>query len=141
MLLGVAATAAMSMGAVGVASGANVVKCGGTYQPACASPVVITRVSTVCHKEGTVVHIPKIVITSSAGLKKITIKVGGRTVKVYKNLNSAIRKTIGGLTVNTKGLKPGSHPITISVMDTRNKTTTKTVHIAICTPKPPPFTG
>jgi hypothetical protein len=144
MLLGVAAAATMMVGAAGIASGANTVKCGGTYQPACAPPNIIPIViTTTCHKEGTTIHIPKFTVTAIAGIKTITISVKGRKkpVKTYKNLNSAQKKTIGGLTVSTAGLKPGAHTITIKVTDTRGKTFSRTLHIAICTPKPPPFTG
>jgi hypothetical protein len=143
MLLGVAAAIAVGVGAVGVASGASTVKCGGLYQSACSPPTIATTISAKCHKVGSTIRLPAIVIKSTAGLKTITISLKGRKkpIKVYKNLNSALRKTVGGITISTKGLKPGAHRITIKVTDTRGKTVTKTVRIAICVPKPPPFTG
>lgn len=143
MVLGLAAGIAVTIGAVGVASGADTVRCGGTYQTACTAPTIATAISTTCHKQGTKIHVPAITISASAGLKEIKITVKGRNkpVKVYKNLNSALRKTVGGITVNTSGLKPGAHTIYISVTDTRGKTVTKAYKIAVCAIKPPPFTG
>jgi hypothetical protein len=143
MLLGVAAAIAVGVGAVGVASGASTVKCGGLYQPSCTNPTIATTISAKCHKVGSTIRLPAIVIKSNAGLKTISISLKGRKkpIKVYKNLNSATKKTVGGITINTKGLKPGAHTITIKVTDSRGKTVTKTVRIAICVPKPPPFTG
>jgi hypothetical protein len=143
MLAGVAAVAAVAIGAVGVASGASSVKCGGLYQPICTTPSITTTISAKCHKIGSTIRIPKITIKDNAGLKSITISLKGRKkpIKVYKNLNSATHKTIGGITINTKGLKPGVHTITIKATDARGKTVTKVVRIAICVPKPPPFTG
>jgi hypothetical protein len=143
MVAGMAAAAAVTVGAVGVASGANTVKCGGLYQPTCKSPTIVTTISTTCHKEGTTIHIPAITIKAIAGLREIEITVKGskKPVKVYKNLHSATSKKVGGITVNTHGLKPGAHTIMIKVIDTRGKTVTKSYRIAICTIKPPPFTG
>jgi hypothetical protein len=143
MLLGVTAAIAVTIGAVGVASGAGTVKCGGLYQPSCTPPTISTTISAKCHKLGSTVRLPSIVIKSNAGLKTITITLKGRkkAIKVYKHLNSATSKTIGGITISTKGLKPGSHAIVITVTDATGKTVSKTVHIAICVPKPPPFTG
>lgn len=143
LLVGVAAALAVTIGAVGIASGANTVKCGHLYQPDCTLPKITTTISAVCHKEGSKITIPKIAITSNAGLKSIVVTLKGRSkpIKVYKNLHSATKKTVGGISINSKGLKPGSHTVTIKVTDTRGKTTTRVVHIAICVPKPPPFTG
>jgi hypothetical protein len=143
IVAGMAAVVAVTVGAVSVASGANTVKCGGLYQPTCLSPSIATTISTTCHKEGTRIHIPAITIKANAGLKEIEITVKGRKkpVKVYRNLNSATSKRVGGITVNTHGLKPGAHTIMITVIDTRGKKVTKSYRIAICTIKPPPFTG
>jgi hypothetical protein len=143
IVAGTAAAAAISVGAVSVASGANTVKCGGLYQPTCISPTISTTISTTCRNEGTILHVPAITIKANAGLKKIVITVKGRKkpIKVYNNLNSATSKRVGGITINTHGLKPGSHTIVIKVTDTRGKTVTKTYRIAICAIKPPPFTG
>lgn len=143
MVVGVVAAGAVAVGAVGVASGANTVKCGGLYQPVCTSPTIVTRISTTCHKLGATVHIPAITIKANAGLKEIEITLKGRSkpIKVYKNLNSATTKTVGGITVNTHGLKTGAHTIMITVIDTLGKKTTKAYRIAICKIKPPPFTG
>lgn len=143
IVAGMAAAASVTAGAVSVASGANTVKCGGLYQPTCIAPSITTTISTTCHKEGTTIHIPAITIKANAGLKEIEITVKGRKkpVKVYKNLNSATSKRVGGITINTHGLKPGAHTVMITVIDTRGKKVTKTYRIAICTIKPPPFTG
>lgn len=140
---GMAAVIAVTVGAVSVASGANTVKCGGLYQPGCVNPSITTTISTTCHKEGATIHIPVITIKANAGLKEIEITVKGRKkpVKVYKNLHSATSKKVGGITINTHGLKPGAHTIKITVIDTRGKKVTKSYRIAICKIKPPPFTG
>jgi hypothetical protein len=143
IVAGMAAATAVTVGAVSVASGANTVKCGGLYQPACITPSISTTISTTCHKEGTILRVPVITIKANAGLKEIKITIKGRkkVVKVYKNLNSATSKTIGGLKIDTHGFKPGAHTIVVTVTDTRGKTVTKKYRVAICAIKPPPFTG
>lgn len=129
---------------MGVAAGASVVRCGHLYQPACQPPhIILPAVSATCHRTGTVLHLPAVTITSSAGLRTITVTVAGRKkpIAVYKNLNSPTRKTIRGLTVNTHGLSPGEHRIVIKAVDSRGKSSTETLFLAICKIKPPPFTG
>jgi hypothetical protein len=129
---------------VGVASGAPTIKCGHLYQPACTAPVIApVSINASCNKTGTILHLPNVRITSSAGLKKITVTVAGRKkpIATYTNLHSATVKVLRGLTVNTHGLKPGEHSIVIKATDNRNVTRTETLHLAICKIKPPPFTG
>jgi hypothetical protein len=139
ILIGVSAALAVM---VGSASGA--VKCGHLYQPVCAAPrIAPISISATCQKTGAILHLPAITITSVAGLKTITVTVAGRAkpLATYNNLHSATRKTIRGLTVNTHGLGPGAHTIVIKATDTRNKTSKRTLRLAICKITPPPFTG
>lgn len=129
---------------MGVATGAPVVKCGHLYQPTCHAPVIAPiSINAACHKAGAVLHLPAVAITSTAGLQTITVTVAGRKtpIAVYKNLRSVTRKTIRGLTVNTHGLKPGEHRIVIKAVDSRGKSSTESLFLAICKIKPPPFTG
>lgn len=141
MLVGVTAALAVMVGA---ASGASTVKCGHLYQPHCTAPVIAPiSINASCQKTGKIIHLPNVKITSTAGLKKITVTLAGRKkpIATYTNLHSATVKVLRGLTVNTHGLKPGEHSIVIKATDTRNKTRTETLHLAICKIKPPPFTG
>ena len=144
LILSLAVVAAALGVTMGVASGAAVVRCGHLYQPACQRPhIAPISINATCHKTGAVIHLPAVTITSTAGLRTITVTVAGRKspIAVYRNLNSPTRKTISGLTVNTHGLSPGEHRIVIKAVDSRGKSSTETLFLAICKIKPPPFTG
>lgn len=141
LLIGAAAVMAV---AVGAASGASAIKCGGLYQPHCAAPQIKPpTLSANCHKTGARIHVPPIRVTSVAGLKSIIVTVQGqhKPLASYKKLHSARSKTIRGLVINTAGLRTGVHTVTIKVTDVRNKTRTRSLRLAICKIKPPPFTG
>ncbi len=71
----------------------------------------------------------------------VTLKGRSKPIKVYKNLNSATKKTVGGISINSKGLKPGLSHGDDQGHGYARQNDHQVLHIAICVPKPPPFTG
>ncbi len=107
--------------------------------PPCLSPTVSTHVNAKCKKAGTRFTVP-ISVSGNAGIRKVTVKVGGKTVKVYKFKGKGpLSKKLRGL-ILTSGLKHGVYTLKITVVDTRGKSKTISRRFAICKPSPV-FTG
>jgi hypothetical protein len=126
----------------GLASGAATHRCGTRYTPRCSGPaVVVTPPSLQCKAPGKSVALAPIKASSIAGIRKITIKVDGKTVKTYTFHGSGPQhKTVSGVSISTKGYKAGVHTVTVTTTDVKGKTATRTVRFTVCTVKPA-FTG
>jgi hypothetical protein len=140
--VGAAATLGLTASfALGVS---NQVHCGTRYTPRCVNPkVTVQTISVSCHPANTTFRLPNMTFTSVAGLRQITVTVRStpRTIYNAKNLGGIAKRVIRGLALNTRGLSPGVHTISIVVTDTRGKRTTTTLRFVVCQPPPPKFTG
>ena len=99
--------------------------------------------SAVCRASSARVHLPATTITSVAGLKSVTVKLDGRTIKTVKisaRVSAAKSFTLKNVTIKTAGLKPGLHTVIVTAVDTAGRTARRTFHFTICKPKPK-FTG
>ena len=141
-------TAAIAVAAPSASSSAAATRCGtGQYETKCTAPKFTYRApSAKCQAVGTAVDVPKVTFTSNAGLRQITVKLGGKTVKqVSFKGKGPTQYILKGLKIPTNGLSSGSHSVLVSAKDVRSKTTTSTMHFVICKPKPvatkPVFTG
>ena len=103
-------------------------------------PVLSTRaLSAACRASAATVHIPTTTISSVGGLTRVTVKLDGRTIKTVK-VSSKKSFTLSGISIKTKGLKPGLHTVTITAVDSGGRTARRVLHFTICKPKPK-FTG
>jgi hypothetical protein len=90
--------------------------------------------------------VPTLTFTSVAGIHRITVKLGDKTVKTVSFTGDGpTQYELKGLTIATKGLSSGSHQVQVAVTDVMSKTTTKSMHFIVCKPMPvatkPVFTG
>jgi hypothetical protein len=103
-------------------------------------PVLSAKaLSAACRASAARVHIPATTITSVAGLRSVTVKLDGHTIKTVK-ISVKNSFTLKNLSVSAKGLKPGLHTVTVTAVDTAGRTARRVFHFAICKPKPK-FTG
>jgi hypothetical protein len=89
------------------------------------------------------VHIPTTTITSAGGLKTVTVKLDGHTIKTVKisAKTAAVNSyTLKNVSISTKGLKSGLHTVTVTAVDAAGRTARRVFHFTICKPKPK-FTG
>jgi len=138
-LLGVVAvvgiTASIATASHGRAhSAASGALCGTLYKPPCAPPGAVFSSLAACTAKASVT-ISNIRLHAIAGIRKATIAVNGHTVKTVTYTNRPQNKTIG-VTISTRGLKPGLYKVTVKVTDVRGVTRSHTGHFAICKPKP-----
>lgn len=139
-LLGVVAVVALSAIPVASASKSHAVKkCGTLYTPPCKKPTIAVASKVTCAHTGTVLKFP-IHVKGNAGLRKVTVKVGGKTIKVVTFKGGPTNKTIT-VAVSTRGSKAGLFTLTVITTDVRGKSVSKNAHFTICKPKPPVFTG
>jgi hypothetical protein len=99
--------------------------------------------SAACRASAARVRIPATTVTSVAGLKSVTVKLDGHTIKTVKiSAKAAATKTftLKNVSVSTKGLKPGLHTVTVTAVDTAGRTARRVFRFTICKPKPK-FTG
>ncbi len=142
MLLGVTAIFVVT---ASVASGAKphlvTVRCkpNNITGPPCFTPNVSTNVNAKCKKAGTRFGLP-ITASGNAGIRSITVKVGGKTVKVFKFKGKGPLNKKVSVRLSTTGLKHGVYIVKVTVVDTRGKKKTVTKRFAICKPAPV-FTG
>lgn len=154
VVVGMLAVSGLSAASVAVAapaasSSAVAKRCGtGQYEKKCTKPTFTYKAPSLkCQSQGDAFDVPKVTFTSIAGLRRITVKLGGD--KTVKNIsfkgNGPTQYTLSGLTIATKGLGAGSHNVLVAATDVKNKTTSSTMHFVICKPKPvatkPVFTG
>jgi hypothetical protein len=153
-VVGVLAVSGLSAASIAAAapsasSSAVAARCGnGQYQKKCTKPKFTYRApSAKCQAIGASFDVPKITFTSDAGLRRITVKLGGnKTVKTvsFKG-DGPTQYTLSGLKIATKGLSSGSHNVLVAATDVMHKTTSSTMHFVICKPKAvatkPVFTG
>jgi hypothetical protein len=144
---------AVAGGASGVATAArphvSTKKCGTKYTPACKkTPQVFTKpsiktppVSPKCVSTGGTYKLPKITFTASAGIRRVQVREGSRTIKVITFKGSGrTRYSLSGLTVRTSGLGSGAHQLSVKITDARGRSASKTVRFSVCVATPV-FTG
>ena len=133
-------------GASGVAeAGATHIKskrCNTKYTPACAAPKIHSKsLPPQCVSAGPAVKLPTITFVSNAGIKKIQVMLGTRTIKVVTfSGQGKTQYSLKGLMVSTAGLLAGGHNVSVKVTDVTNKTASKSLRFSICQAKPV-FTG
>jgi hypothetical protein len=133
-------------GASGVADAARTSvsskRCGHTYTPSCSKPHIANKSpNPECVDTGTSYKLPTISFTSNAGLKRIKILLGSKTIRTvsFKG-NGPTRYSLKNLPVPTVDLLSGAHEVSVTVTDVRKKTVHKTLHFSVCQAKPE-FTG
>ncbi len=149
----VAVACALVAGASGVASASQTGhatqsthvatrRCNTRYTAACTAPKIKTKpVSAKCVSTGHTLTLPSMTFTSNAGLRRIQVQVGGRTIKLVTFRGQGkTQYRLNGLTLSTAGLGVGGHPVVVKVMDIRGRTATKTLRFAVCV-STPVFTG
>jgi hypothetical protein len=136
------------------ASAATFPGCGKNHPPTaifefrCTKPVIHVRANPACQAPGAYT-LPPIHIKANGGLRKVVIKLGGKTVKTFhydrKGQHGSLRgprfKTIRNVTIKSHALKHGRHTVSVTVYDWKGKHAHTSFPIAICKPPPPPFTG
>jgi hypothetical protein len=141
----IAVACAFIAGASGVAEAAkshvSLKRCGHRYTPSCTPPRIANKTpSPQCVSQGASYKLPTITFTSNAGLKKIQVVLGNRTIKMVSFKGSGPTKYSVQLPVPTVDLLAGAHSISVTVTDVRKKTVHKTLHFSVCQAKPE-FTG
>lgn len=117
-------------------------RCGSKYTPACTKPRITNRaLSAKCVAPGTRFALPKITFTSNAGIRRIQIREGARTIKqiTFKG-RGPTQFAFKRLMISTLQLVAGGHPLTIKVTDVRGRSTVKTLRFSVCK-STPVFTG
>jgi hypothetical protein len=142
LLFTLSLAAAIAVVMAGLASGAATSRCGTRYTPRCSGPALsVVPPSLKCKAPGAKVTVAPIKVSSIAGIRRITIKVDGKTVKTYTFHGTGPQhKTISSFSVSTKGLKAGVHTVTVTTTDVKGKSATQTVRFTVCVVKPV-FTG
>lgn len=131
---------ALALGVSSLAIGAQGARCGTLYTPACTAPTIAVTPPSGCKKPSSTFTFPAIHVSSNAGIKKVTVKLGSTTLKSKTfSGRGPTHYTIKGLKISTKGLSTGGHTLTITVKDVRGKTVKHTVRFTVC--PPPKFTG
>lgn len=117
-------------------------RCGGKYTPTCTIPhITNTPPSPKCSDVGHKVKLPNMTFTSNSGIKSITVKEGGRTIKnVSFKGQGPTQYSIKGLMVSSTGLKAGGHLVSVKITDVRGRSASKTLRFSICV-STPVFTG
>ncbi len=141
-------TAAIAAAAPSASSSAVAKRCGtGQYEKKCTNPKFTYKApSAKCQSVGAAFNVPKVTFTSNAGLRQITVKLGGKTIKnVSFKGNGPTQYILKSFGVGTKGLSSGSHNVQVEARDVMGKTTRSTMHFVICKPAAvatkPVFTG
>lgn len=101
--------------------------------------IVAPAVSAGCRSAGARFHVPTTAISSVAGISRIVVRLDGRKIKTVR-LSSAKSFTLKSITISTRGLRAGLHTVTITATDSGGRVSKRTLHFAICKPKPK-FTG
>ncbi len=158
---------AVAAGASGVATAAGPnasgKRCGTKYTPACkknkpnkpnkpntpntpqvryTKPKIKTPpVSARCVDTGANYRLPKMTFTANAGIRRIQVREGSKTVKVITfHGHGRTKYSLKHLSLHTLGLGSGGHAITVRVTDARGRSTSKTLRFSVCVATPV-FTG
>lgn len=104
----------------------------------CPPPSVHVASIVACQQTGRTLKFP-IRVTAEAGVKKVRVRFGGRTVKTksFPREPNTARLTAQ---LSTRGFRPGLFRLTATVTDAHGQTASRSVHFTICKPKPV-FTG
>jgi hypothetical protein len=140
MLLAVGAIAAVL---AAIASGATLIRCkpGNLTNLCLPTHLVVGPPPVKCQHPGTKVPVPVITVTSNSGIKTVTIKVNGKTIKTIKYSGlGPLRKVIRGLHIDTTGFSHGVKTITVIVTSHHGGPKTVTRRFSICRTTPI-FTG
>jgi ribosomal protein L28 len=113
-------------------------RCGNKYTPACVKPTIKPNTaSTKCVTAGSNYVLPSVRFTSNAGIRKIQIREGSKTLKTitFKG-QGPTQYTLKGLAFSTLRLAAGGHPLTVKITDVKGRTATKTLSFSICQSAP-----
>ncbi len=129
-----------------IAPGASAVRtkrCGTRYTPPCERAAIHVRPSPSCQLPGSYTLLP-IRVHSNAGIRRVKIKLDGRTIKVYRYKGRGpTHKKFRHLTIRSRHLKFGTHTVTVVVTDVRGRKSSRRFSIVTCKKprKPRGFTG
>jgi hypothetical protein len=133
----------------GTASAAALPGCGPLryHEFRCSAPVLTVKADPGCQAPNGRYLLPPIHIRANGGLRKVVIKLKGRTVRTlhYHHAGAVPSergprfKTIKG--VKIRKLKHGRYRVYVQATDYLGKKSHTTFPIAVCKPPPPPFTG
>lgn len=132
-------------------------KCGTKYTPACQKhhrrhhhkpkPPVFTKptikappVSPKCTDTGGTYRVPTITFTAAAGIRRIQVREGSRTIKLLTFSGHRTKYPLRGLTVRTAGLGAGGHQLSFKITDAQGRSASKTLRFSVCVATPV-FTG
>jgi hypothetical protein len=114
-------------------------RCGNKYTPACTAPHIShSPISGKCVSGGSTYTLPNLRFTSNAGIRKIQIREGSRTLKVIKFKGQGpTQYTLKSLAITTLRLAAGGHPITVKITDVKGRSVSKSISFSVCeaTPK------
>lgn len=133
-------------GASGVATAARVhvstTRCGNKYTPACTKPKIKNKpLSAKCVSAGSRYTLPDITFTSNAGLRRIQVREGSKTLRTISFTGKGPTQfALKGLAVSTVGLNSGGHQLSVKVTDVKGKSASKALRFSVCV-STPVFTG
>jgi hypothetical protein len=138
----IALTSGLALGKKPPRARPALVRCGMLYTKPCTAPALtITSLSPACKAAGATISLSPIRVRDNGGIRSVKVTFGGKAIKLVKYRGAPTKKTIRGVKVKTSGLRSGIvYTITLKLVDTRGMSKTKTLHFAICKPKPV-FTG
>ena len=151
---------AVAAGASGIATAAGPSvggkKCGTKYTPSCkkhhptpppAKPQVLPKpsikapsVSPKCIDTGGTYKLPTVRFTAPAGLRRIQVREGSKTIRLLTFKGHRTTYPLRGLTVRTAGLNAGRHQLSVRVTDAKGRSASKTLRFSVCVATPV-FTG
>lgn len=159
MLVVVCTAAAGVLSGVAAAAGPSVggKKCGTKYTPGCkhhttttkpaptptppAKPSIKTpKVTPKCTDTGATYRVPTVTFTAAAGIRRIQVREGSRTIKLLTFSGHRTNYPLRGLTVRTAGLVAGGHQLSFRITDAKGRSASKTLRFSVCVGTPV-FTG
>lgn len=120
--------------AVAAQTHVSTTRCGHKYTPACTAPKISHKpLTTKCVRNGSGYTLPTLTFTSNAGIRKIQIREGARTLKsiTFKG-KGRTQYRLRGVAISTLRLSAGGHPLIVKVTDVRGRSATKRLNFSVC---------
>lgn len=91
--------------------------------------------SAACRAAASRIRVPATTIRSAAGLKLVTIKLDGQTIKTLTISPAKDTFTLKNFQINTRGLKRGLHTVAVTATDSAGSVARRVFRFTICEPK------